>query len=123
MDFNQGIDVRLATEEKIDALNKIRTSNIHLAWDKMDKDLTDDFKRFQKHFKRKTNIGVYVLTNFGTTLEEDLYRFYTLRNLGYSPYCMVYDKQHADKIYHDLQRWVNMKATFNTVKKFEDYKG
>lgn len=122
VDFNQGIGVRLATEEKIDILNKVRTSNIHLAWDKMDKDLTEDFKRFKKYFKRKTGTMVYVLVNFGTSIEEDLYRFYTLRDLGFGPYCMVYDKQHADDVYRDMQRWVNHKAIFKTVKRFEDYK-
>lgn len=30
-------------------------------------------------------------------MEENLYRIYTLRDLGYDPYVMVYDKPHAPK--------------------------
>lgn len=35
--------------------------------------------------------AVYVLTNYDTTHEYDLYRVYTLRDMGYDPYVMVYD--------------------------------
>ena len=38
---------------------------------------------------------VYVLTNFDTTMEENLYRVYALRDLGYAPYVMIYDKPNA----------------------------
>ena len=32
---------------------------------------------------------VYVLTNHSTTMDENLYRIYTLRDLGFDPYVMV----------------------------------
>ena len=38
-----------------------------------------------------------------------------------TPYVMIYDKAHADKVYRNLQRWVNNPIIFNTVKRFEDY--
>ncbi len=38
-------------------------------------------------------IGVYVLTNYWSSHEEDLLRIYKLRILGYCPYVMIYDKQ------------------------------
>lgn len=31
---------------------------------------------------------VYVLTNFNSTMEQNLYRIYTLRDLGYAPYVL-----------------------------------
>lgn len=67
---------------------------------------------------------VYVLYGFNTTLEQDLERIYTLRDLGYSPYVMIYEKyklRRGDDLLR-LQRWVNSRVTFAAVKRFEDYK-
>lgn len=46
VDFNQGIDVRLATPDKIAALNKIRMDYLHLAWDNPEEDLEEQFRQF-----------------------------------------------------------------------------
>ena len=76
-------------------------------------------------FHRKLDKGhwaqVFVLTNFDTTPEQDLERIYTLRDMGFEPYIMVYDKAHAAPFYKSLQRWVNMRAIFHKVKTFEEY--
>ena len=66
---------------------------------------------------------VYILTNFCSTMEENLYRVYTLRDLGYDPYIMVYDKPHAPKEIRKLQRWVNNRKIFRTCKRFSAYTG
>ena len=52
---------------------------------------------------------VYVLTNYGSTHEQDLYRVEILRGMGYDPYVMVYDRPSAPAITRQLQRWVNNK--------------
>lgn len=67
------------------------------------------------------NAIVYTLVNFDTTIEQDLERIYTLRNLGYWAYVMVYDKQNANPIYKKLQRWCNNRFIFAKCKRFEDY--
>ena len=64
---------------------------------------------------------VYVLTNYGSTMEENLHRIYTLRRLGYDPYVMVYNKPNAPKEVRLLQRWCNNKIIFNEVPDFENY--
>ena len=66
---------------------------------------------------------MYVLVNFNTTHEQDLERNYTLRELGYWPYVMVYERATLPKghITRKLQRWVNMRAVFETIPRFEDY--
>lgn len=66
---------------------------------------------------------VYVLTNYDTAIEQDLERIYTLRDLGYHPYVMIYRKEHTKPtdIVRRMQRWVNAKAIFTKIKKFEDY--
>ena len=123
VDFNQGIDVRLTTPERIEMLNRMRIKRIHLAWDNPDQDLTEDFKRFSECYNRKSESGkvVYVLTNFGSTIEQDLYRIYTLRDLHFDPYVMIYDKENADQTHKDMQRWVNGREIWRTVRRFEDY--
>lgn len=126
VDFSQGVDIRLMTEEKAEMIKQIKTKNIHFAWDiYQDKDAVipkfKEFKRITGWDKRK--LTVYVLTNFNTTIEQDLERIYILRDLGYWPYVMIYDKQHTrpgDTI-RKTQRWVNMRAVFETVRRFEDY--
>ena len=126
VDFSQGVDIRLMTEEKAEMIKQIKIKNIHFAWDRYtDRDkIIPKFKMFKEISgwdKRK--LTVYVLTNFNTTIEQDLERIYTLRELGYWPYVMIYDKQNTkpkDTV-RKIQRWVNMKAIFEKVPRFEDY--
>lgn len=126
VDINQGIDIRIMTAEKAEMFKKLRVSTVHFAWDRYeDKDLIlpkfKEFKEITGWRARKTS--VYVLTNFNTTLEQDLERIYTLRDLDYDPYVMVYNREgtkSGDPV-RLLQRWVNNKIIFKTVKRFEDY--
>ena len=123
VDFTQGLDVRLATPEKLAALNKVRTKMLRFAWDNPEDDLRPYFKRFSELTRVKDwrKRQVYVLTNYGSTHEQDLYRIYTLRDMGYSPYVMVYEKPSAPEETRRLQRWVNNKILFYSVKDFKDY--
>lgn len=124
IDFTQGLDIRLTNPDNISLLNRIKTPMIHFAWDNPKQDLTEYFKCFSYYSKIKSNRNkiVYVLTNFNSTIDEDLYRIYTLRDLGYCPYVMIYQKEAAPKEIKRLQRWVNCRWIFRTVEKFEDYK-
>jgi len=63
---------------------------------------------------------VYVLTNFNSTIEEDLWRIYALRE-NYDPFVMVYDKPNAAPEMINLQRWCNNRFVFKKVPRFEDY--
>lgn len=126
VDFSQGVDIRLMTEEKAEMIKRIKIKNIHFAWDRYeDKEkIVPKFKMFKDITgwdRRK--LTVYVLTNFDTTIEQDLERIYILRDLGFWPYVMIYDKEHtkpADTV-RKLQRWVNMRAVFESTPRFEDY--
>ena len=124
LDFTQGLDIRLINDDDIADINEMRLRTLHFAWDNPKDDLEGKFRNFANSFRRKSNIGmVYCLTNFNSTMEENLYRIYTLRDMGYDPYVMVYDKPHAPKEIKMLQRWCNNKIIFKSVKKFEDYNG
>lgn len=123
LDFSQGLDIRLITAKDMEYINKMRIKTLHFAWDNPTDKLESKFELFSEMFRRKSNKGtVYCLTNFNSTMEENLYRIYTLRDMGFDPYVMIYDKEHACKEIRDLQRWCNNKIIFKSCKRFEDYK-
>lgn len=120
--FNQGLDIRLLNGDDIEDINHMRIKDLHFAWDNPKDDLEQKFKDFAKGFRRKSNIGmVYILTNFNSTMEENLHRIYVLRDIGFDPYVMVYDKPNAPQEIRDLQRWCNNKIIFKSCKNFSDY--
>lgn len=127
VNFNQGLDIRMMTKEKAEMLNKIKIKGIHFAWDRYEdkKIIIPKLKLFRQISKISNhNLQVYVLCNFNTTFEQDLERVYTLRDMGYYPYIMIYNKQSLPKGHKllQLQRWVNNRFIFSKVKRFEDYK-
>lgn len=126
IDFTQGLDIRLLDEDDISDINGMRLRNVHFAWDNPKDDLAGKFEQYARAGKKNRHgrFGtVYCLTNFNSTMEENLYRIYTLRELGYDPYVMIYDKPNAPKEIKRLQRWVNNKIIFRATKKFEDFNG
>ena len=124
IDFTQGLDIRLLNDADIADINQMRLRTLHFAWDNPKDDLEGKFRNFAKGFRRKSNIGmVYCLTNYNSTMEENLYRIYTLRDLGYDPYVMIYNKPTAPREIRDLQRWCNNKIIFKSERDFYKYRG
>lgn len=129
IEFSQGLDIRLMTREKSEYLNKIKLKMLHFAWDNYEMETYKKLKEFRKYFNfQNRQLGVYVLVNFNTILEEDLERIYKLRDVGYTPYIMRYKdyncknvKLEKGNIYNKLARWVNRKHFFNRFKTFEEY--
>lgn len=124
IDFTQGLDIRLMTEEAAKLINSLKVKMIHFAWDNYEFSTYEKLKKFRpllKYDSRK--LRVYVLTNFNTTIEQDLERIYKLRELGYDPYVMIYEKWNAPKKIKQMARWVNNKFIWRSCERFEDYKG
>ena len=124
IDFTQGLDIRLLNDADIADINAMRIRNLHFAWDNPTDDLESKFAAYAEQAQHKPHgdFGtVYCLTNFNSTLEQDLYRIYTLRDLGFKPYVMVYNKPSAPKRIKALQRWCNNVVIFRQCKRFEDY--
>jgi len=123
IDFTQGIDIRCTNEADVEDLNGMKIKAVHFAWDNPKDDLAEKFRRFSEQFRIKDHRKklVYVLTGYNSTMSENLYRIYTLRDLGYDPYVMVYNKPGADRQLIRLQRWCNSKIVFGKVRRFEDY--
>ena len=126
VDMNQGVDCRLLTEENIGAINQIKLKNIHFAWDYMheEKWVLRGLELYAKMAVRKPHGSfgsVYCLTNYDTTMEENLYRIYKLRDMGYDPYVMIYDKPNAPRDVRLLQRWCNNRIIFKSEPCFHKY--
>lgn len=123
VDFTQGLDIRLVTSDNIPLLNRVKTKTIHFAWDNPTVDLTGKFEWYANHAKltKHRKPCVYVLTNYDSTHEQDLYRVYALRDLGFDPYIMIYNKSTAPKETRHLQRWCNNRIVFNAQPDFSKY--
>lgn len=126
VDINQGLDIRLMTEEKAEMLKQMKTKNLHFAWDRYE-DKEKILPKFEM-FKEITGIdfrklGVFVLCGFNTSLAQDIERVMWLRDHGFSPFVMLYNKEGIPKG-HDLrklQRWVNNRFIFAKCKTFSEY--
>lgn len=131
VDFTQGLDARALTPECIAAMNNVKTKMVHFAWDFMEQSeaVLRGLRMYADNGKIKDprRRTVYVLTNYNTTMDENLYRIYTLRDLGFSPYVMIYDKPNAPSPTKEphgvrsLQRWCNNRLIFKSEPDFYKY--
>lgn len=89
---------------------------IHFAFDDIQQEKS--IVKGLKLYKEISNIpeyktGVYILTNYNTTHQQDLYRVKkVVQGLGYRPYIMVYNKKSAPKMTKELQRWANNRRIY-----------
>ena len=122
VDFNQGLDIRCLTDEKLEALNRVKWKRIHFAWDDPNADLLPMFQKAREKLKRwrKQTVSCYVLTNFNSTHEQDLKRIYAIRELGMQPDVRIYRKPTAPAETKRLQRWCSP-FIFWKCDRFEDY--
>lgn len=123
IDYTQGLDIRLMTDEKAEMIRRTKCKMIHFAWDDPNDALTlkmlEEYSNAFGVDARKKR--VYVLTNFKSTFEQDLYRVYKLVEIGYDPYVMIYDKYNAPRKIRHLQRWCNNKIIFRSQPDFAKY--
>ena len=125
VDFTQGLDARMLTDENIDVLKRIRIKRIHFAWDNpKDKTVPKALEMFSEKYgvnPKAHNVVVYLLTNYWSTHQQDLERVQWLREHFFVPYVMIYNKPSAPRETRLLQRWVNNKIVFNKVKNFDEF--
>lgn len=142
--FDGGLDARFVDDEVVWYLEKIKAKKLQFAWDDPREDMIPKFKMIRSMNLRKSiDICSYVLVNYWSSFEEDLYRVYSLISMGIRPYVMVYDKHEfvkpngklrsdvyerysEDQIHHfkqcqHLQRWANSRSIYKICPKFEDY--
>lgn len=123
VDFTQGLDARFITEDVADALKRIKIKTVHFAFDfmKNEKAVIRGLRIYKEIVgTNDRNAIVYILTNFNTTIEEDLYRVNMVQEAGFLPDIRIYRKHTAPQILRDLQRWANNRLLYRSCK-FMDY--
>ena len=125
VELNQGLDIRLINDRNLKLLQQIKLDHIHFAFDRwQDKDIIEprlrDFVKATGYNRGKGHVMCYILVNFDTTIEQDIYRIQLCRELNISPYPMIYDKEHCKPIYKKLQRWCN-NFIFWSCPTFDEY--
>lgn len=139
-----GTDARFMTGDVLKMFRDIKIKDYHFAWDDPRENLGERFLEIaMSGICRPRDTGVYVLTNYWSSTEEDLFRVYTLRFLGFMPYIMIYDRQkfvddkghwkpgvelkyspeqlrHFKTCQH-MQRWANNRRIIKSCPDFNDY--
>jgi hypothetical protein len=111
VDFNQGLDIRLITEDNASILASLRIKpEIRFSWD----DIRIE-PQVREHLRILENAGIkrafwYVLVGYNSTIDEDLYRLNLLKERGQRAYVMRYKS--GEKIYSDMAAWANQPAFF-----------
>jgi hypothetical protein len=144
IEFNGGIDARFVNDSIIEEIRKIKVKDYHFAWDDPNENLEPNFRLIKESgIKNPSSIGVYVLTNFWSSIEQDLHRIYTLRSMGFMPFVMIFNKQlYVDgrgrwlpgvekkfsreqlihfKINQHMQRWCGNRKLIKVSPNFNDY--
>lgn len=116
IDFSQGLDARFITEEVAKALSAVKKNIVHFAFDfmKNEKAIVKGLKMYSQYNKVSISDSVYILTNFDTTIEEDLYRVRMVQEAGFIPDIRIYRKNTAPQILRDLQRWSNNRFIYRS---------
>jgi len=112
--FNQGINIRLITDEAAYWLTQIpyyddqfKNRRLYTAWDNLkdERIFFEGVERLEKVGIPPGHLMVYMLIGFdpAETMERILYRFNRMAERGILPYPMVYNNQ--DKELKKFQRW------------------
>lgn len=117
IDFNQGLDFRLLTDEICSLLKEIRHKEYHFAFDmpEYETGIITAIELLKKHGINRSTW--YVLCGFNTTIEQDLYRLNLLKSLNQNAFVQKYENK---KELHHLARWANNHSWFQGIS-FEDF--
>lgn len=126
VDFNQGLDARLITDDVARLLAKLKWIRfIRMSADTdamLDKVLTA-IDRLGKHGMKPYRVFVYLLVQDVESAER---RAIALRRIGAEPFAQPYrdftTNAEPPQEWRDLARWVNHKAIFKSVKTFNEYR-
>jgi len=127
VDFNQGLDARLITEDVALMLSRLKWINyirMSADTDAMLDVVLEAIERLRKNGIKPWRVFVYVLVQDVESAER---RVIALRKIGANPFAQPYrdftNNIEPTQEQRDLARWVNHKAIFKTVSTFAEYKG
>lgn len=99
VDFNQGLDIRLITNERAKRLSELSMKWVRLAWDHQGLE-----KQFMRAFELLNNAGikpykirVYCLIGWNDTPDDALYRLQKVKDLGARPNPMRFQPLNSEK--------------------------
>lgn len=114
VNFSQGINIRIITEEQADALSSVRFTNSSgkyhqatFAWDRPrdERLILRGIERCKEAGIKPWQMQFFILIGFDSTHEENLHRVQMILDKGSDPYVMPYDKH--DLYQSAFARWVN----------------
>ena len=124
VDFTQGLDARFINEDNLKLLQQMKNKMVHFAFDFMrnEKQIIKGLKLAKEHLQLDDrNSVVYMLTNFDTTIKDDIYRVKRIQECGCLPDVRIYRKAALPRrhILRDLQRWCNNRLLYRTSTFFD----
>lgn len=126
--FNQGLDVRLVTEENAELLSQINWLGEYIfAFDylKNEKSINRGLKILKKYILKKWQLKFYLYCHPDMDIKNDvLYRIDWCRYNQVLPYLMRDISCWGNKkqfLYTDLAAWCNQPGVFKQIEAFEDF--
>lgn len=124
VDFTQGLDARFINENNLMLLQQTKIKMIHFAFDfmKNEESIVSGLRMAKEYLQLDDRKAVvYMLTNYDTTIKDDLHRVKKIQECGYLPDVRIYRKNALPKrhILRDLQRWCNNRLLYRTSTFFD----
>jgi len=116
LDFSQGLDARLLTDEHAEVVSRTLVDGcIHLAFDHLrdERAVRNAIDTFKRAGVIPSRLMFYVLIGYDSTPEEDMERIEILRSMGTNPFVMKYRR--SDPYQTRLARWVNNVVAFKSM--------
>jgi len=113
IDFNQGLDIRLLTDDVAGTIKKTKMKRVRFALDfpELIPICRQKIAILRKYMPKLEPI-FYVLTGYNTTIDQDLERLYFLKSMNCRAYVMRHDRCRDSYIHLRIAQWVNMFWTF-----------
>ena len=129
--FNQGINVRMITPETASAIasvhycdDQFRQRRLYTAWDNLgqEKIFFQGLGLLNEAGIPTKHVMVYMLIGYrpGETMEEVMYRYRRLKEVGCMPFPMVYRESPSYKTLRRFARWVIRR--YDSICAFEDFR-
>lgn len=119
VDFNQGLDCRLLTEDIVKELKKTKCIAHRFAFDNI-KDMSHVEKAIKLLDKYNIKAMWYILVGFDSTFEEDIERIDYITYKEHRAFAMKHKKVKDNNKYTQLARWTNSPLWRNAMP-FKDF--
>lgn len=107
VDFNQGLDIRLITDDIAKELSGLRNHRLRFAFDspKIEKGFRKGIE-IVLGYVHANRLMIYLLVGFDTTFKEDIYRLKIIRGYGCDVFVMLYNNL-DNRLLREFARWNN----------------